>query len=370
MKVSELRIATVSDIHMGHRSNPASEIAANLREAFPDNAETAQLDILFLAGDFFDRELSLSNDDVSETDMVIAYILRLCKKHDIMLRVLKGTQLHDQKQAERFVTINEVAQIGANLKYVNEIFIEHIEQYGITVLYVPDEANASTEKTLTQVKELLQAKGLTQVDFAIMHGAFRHQLPEISDDHKHDSEAYLELVKWLIFVGHVHTFSQYKRIIAQGSFDRLSHGQEEAKGHVRAVVRQDSYELKFVENKKAKKFVTIDCKDLDLDASLRKVQEVIKTLPEESFVRVELTPVNPLCTNMDTLIKLHPFYSWSKKVIEEKTEEVDIITNPITYTPITLTKENLPTLLMERLTRSVSSAAVLVASQEVLKECL
>ena len=102
-KSSELYIASTSDVHMGHPRVPTAKTFACIKAAFPDNRETAKLDMLIIAGDFYDRLLNLSQDDVQETDIAILYLLKLCKKHDITLVVLRGTPSHDWTQPERFV---------------------------------------------------------------------------------------------------------------------------------------------------------------------------------------------------------------------------------------------------------------------------
>lgn len=369
---SEFRIASLSDIHLGHRRTRTEHIVANLRAALPDNAETGQLDLIVLAGDVFDTLLNLPNEDVLVIDVWIAHLLRLAKKHDIVVRVLEGTPRHDWKQSERFTTINELVGIGANLQYVKTLSIEYIERYGITVLYVPDEWNTTTDKTLSQVRTLLRAKGLTQVDYAIMHGQFGHQLPAFISTNTHDAEAYLSLVRELIFIGHDHTHTVFDRIIAQGSFDRLAHGEEEAKGHVRTIVRSDgSREITFVENKGAKRYVTITCESDDVDTCLQHIASSVQDLPADSYVRLRAAATHPLLTNMTEVIRQHPSFNWSK---DAKATEQTIFTteeaHTTKYIPITLTKDNLGDLLMERAAATGASIAVLDAAVELLQEVL
>ena len=84
----------------------------------------------------------------------------------------------------------------------------------------------------------------------------------------------------LIFIGHVHKSSQYGRIIAQGSFDRLSHGEEDPKGHMRATRKTDgTHDIVFIENKKAKKYITISCLYLPIEDAISKIDkdEAFKT---------------------------------------------------------------------------------------------
>ena len=374
--MSNLNLAILSDLHLGHSKNTAVEIIKNLKAAFPDNSETSDLDIIFIAGDVFDTLLNLSDDDVYEIDAWIAYMLNLCAKHNITLRILDGTKSHDWYQSERFISILKIIcasghGLPVDAKYIKELTIEYIEKYDINVLYVPDEINSTTEKTLEQVKELLIAKGLTQVDYAILHGAFSFQFPEYVKCQKHDQDAYLSLVKELIFIGHIHTYNKYDRIIAQGSFDRLCMGEEGPKGHVRVKVVDGKHNIVFVENKNAKIFKSIDCIDLTLEETINKVDLEVKDLPPASYVRVISNKDNPIFSNMNVLIKRHPLFVWSKlsKDVEEEEELVEENTDS-EYVPITITNQNIKGLIMERITNVNISPDVLVVAEKLLEEVL
>jgi hypothetical protein len=363
--------AVVSDIHLGHRRNGTRGIVINLRDAFPDNAQTGELDIIWLAGDVFDDLLQLSDEDLADIDFWIADFLRICKKWNISVRVLEGTPSHDWKQSQRFVTMNEAAQIGADLKYVTTLSIEYIEHLGINVLYVPDEWELTTEKTLGQVHELLRAKGLDKVDYAIMHGQFAHQLPDHVKAQSHDSEAYLSIVKELIFIGHVHTYSRYKRILAQGSFDRLAHGEEAPKGHLRFFKQTNGdMQVQFHENFNAMRFITIKCLGMDLEQTLEEVDKVVLTLPDESFVRVESESTNPIFANMDLLIRNYPFIQFSKLSREDAESEKALIEDQTLFVPITITRDNIVPLLMERLASNGATDALFSRSERILQRII
>lgn len=349
--MSELNIAVVSDIHLGHKRNDTEFIIKNLDNEFADNAETAKLDLLVLAGDVFDRLLNLSDDCVYAIDGWIFRLLKLCKKHNIVLRVLYGTPSHDREQPYRFVHLNDRAGIGADVKYVSELSIEYIASLGINVLYVPDEWEEDPQDTLVQVKELMTSRGLQTVDYAFMHGQFSFQLQSFIKAPKHDEEEYLRLVDKLIFIGHVHVFNRFKRIIAQGSFDRLSHGEEGPKGHVRATVKsKDDYNLVFVENKNARIYKTIECEDLNLQETLNKIYKGVEDIADGSFVRVLCSKDNPILTEMDQLVRYRPLITWSKqvKVVDEEEHIADVEINE-EYVPITITRENIVKLVMARI---------------------
>jgi len=353
--LNKLDIASISDIHLGHPDNPAVRIIQNLKRAFSNAADLAELDIIFIAGDVFDRLLSLPDDAVHEIDFWITHLLRLCKKHDIILRVLEGTPSHDWKQSKRFVKINELSRIGADVKHVTELSVEYIERHGINVLYVPDELPGGPNKTFESVISLLEEKGLQKVDYAIMHGQFAYQAVGNEQHLNHIEDNYLSIVKEYIFVGHIHTFSTYDRIIAQGSFDRLRQGQEEAKGYVRATIRPGFRSAKFIENVGAMRFVTIDCSDMDVDEALEHIRERVADLPAGSFVRVKANESHPVFANMPLLVQEHTLYRWSKKQVSEDDadgQEQFLDLKNAEYNPIIITADSVTELVADRIRSS------------------
>jgi hypothetical protein len=351
-----LRIGTASDLHLGHPHNTSPFIINNLIKAFPDNADTGELDMIVLVGDVFDGLLSLPDKFMTDIDYWIIGLLRLCAKHDIVLRVLEGTPSHDWKQSQRFVTWNEGAQIGCDLRYVKTLEIEYIERFDANVLYIPDEWPGGPAATLEQVKELMAFKNLEKLDFAFMHGQFEYQLPPVVKAPKHDSAAYLALVKHLIFIGHVHMFSQFERIAAQGSFDRLRHNEEEAKGHIRALIEdENTWQLKFIENKGARKFVTIGLINYDLPTCFEEIESRIidDDIVDGSFIRIECEKGHPLLHSLDHLRRQWPMITWTSIVRGEDPESPavypDSELSDDDYHPIQITRDNIVDLVVQHL---------------------
>lgn len=371
-RLRNFNIASVSDIHLGHNKNVAEDIILNLDKAFPDNSETAKLDIIFIAGDVFDTLMFLSADDVTLIKLWITRFLRMAKKNDIVVRVLEGTPSHDRKQSLLFPLINTMAEIGADCRHVTEISVEHIERFDIDVLYIPDEATSSPETTFHQVIDLMESKGLSKVDFGVMHGSFNYQLHPAAKAPRHNEDQYLSIVREYIFVGHIHHHSTYKRIIAQGSFDRLSHGEEEPKGHVRVSYDAEGHRrVKFVENKGARIFRTIDCTGLDVPAILELVEGEVSRLPVNAFVRIQAEKDNPIFTTFEVLIRKFPLVSWSKKPNddEDASETINITGDEEdVFIPITITKDNIVSLIQERLVKQGVPDHVRSRCEELLLE--
>ena len=369
-----LSIAVFSDIHLGHRRNSALSMVAALKAALPDNAETADLDIIFLAGDVFDRLLNLPMGEVPEIDSWISTLIQLCAKYNIMLRVMEGTPSHDWNQSERFITISKILNDPIDLKYVKDLSIEYIDKFGINVLYVPDEWRSDVETTKEEVIELLANHGLRQVDYSIMHGNFRYQVPAVyAEGTKHDEQFYLDITKRHIFIGHIHTFSQYERIVAQGSTDRLSHGEEEPKGHVRGkFFNNGNSEITFVENKLARIYKTVNCTDMSVEETIEKLKLVCVDLPSQSCVRIEAESTSPVFQSMEAIIRMFPLLVWTKKPVSAKVEkEVVLELDPNeTYTPIYIGKDNIASLLIPRLTANGFNEKAVELSKTLLADAM
>lgn len=365
-----LYYAVVSDIHLGHNKNSAAQIVDNLFVAFPDNAETASLDIIFIAGDVFDDVLMFNDEDIDAIKYWGRELLYLCKKHRIKLRILRGTPGHDREQSKYFVLENEIHAIGCDLKYIDKLDIEYMDDLDIHVLYIPDELPGGAANTLMDVKALMRSRGLEQVDHAIMHGLFKFQIPYVDTLVAHDEAEYLALVKHNVFIGHDHTHKQFERIYVQGSFDRLGHGYESPKGHMRAKYLPDGdWEIRFIENTGAMRFVTLDCSGKDLEQTLEFIREKVAPLPDGSHVRVRAESNHPIFTNMDSLLRIAPLLHWAKDPQRDKEKALAPLAEiNTTYVPITITPDNLAQLLLEKIASEGASGAIMDASLDILEE--
>lgn len=348
-----VRYLVVGDIHLGHKRNPTNEIVANLNEFFEHYQRKNDLDILFIAGDVFDRLLDMTSVDIPEIMVWISRVVSYCGRFKIKLRVLEGTPSHDWMQSELFETIVKLHDSRVDFKYVTALSVEKMEDLNLSVLYVPDEWNPSTETTFQQVQNLLKENGLVQVDIAIMHGCFSYQLPaQAVNIPKHSEANYLSAVKHYIHIGHVHTFSTYERIIAQGSIDRLTHGEEEPKGGVIASIRTpDGDYYDFIENKQAKTFKTVILKKPDLDAAINQIDKATRGLRTGSFIRIKAAKAHPALIAFDEIKKKFPFFEFSKLSFEDEAissaeaRETDLLNSSDIYVPVTITEENIKLLL-------------------------
>lgn len=281
-----LNIASISDIHLNHPSTPTEMIIRNLSTyAFPDVKSTHDLDIIFIGGDVTDSLMDFASNNAILYRKWVAEFLWMCAKNDIMVRIIEGTPLHDWKQSVIFIEENENHGIGCDIKYFTDITIEHIDRYGIDVLYIPDEIRPTTTATWKCVQTLLTEKGLDKVDFAVMHGAFDYQLPPVAElkDKTHNEENYLSIVRHYIFIGHVHQHYPKGKIIPNGSFDRICHGDEGLKGHVRLCKGS----LEFVPNSGAMRYITLDVSGMNPEDIIALVEKRIGENPDKFKIRLQ-----------------------------------------------------------------------------------
>jgi hypothetical protein len=368
MKVDKLNLVVLGDVHLGAKNTETVHILKNLKDHLFKDGYLKDKDLVIIEGDFFDRLLILPDPNVTEIKIWVNSFLRLCKKFDVMVRVLEGTPSHDWEQSKMFIEINEMGLIGADIKYFKTLDIEHIDKFGIDILYIPDEWRPETEDVWLDVNKLLNKKDLKQVDFTVMHGAFDYQLPPHVPAPTHVPENYLSITKYFVFVGHVHKFSQYERIIAAGSFDRLKHKEEEDKGFVEAVINKNgSHKITFVTNKNAKIYKTFSCTGKELSEALTFLKEGVSELPDFSHVSVAADRNHPILVNLDELRFLYPTIRFTTKKDDTKEHHGEtIIDLKEDYKPINITPKNVGELMLKRLSNKCDDKEFIKDSMSVL----
>ena len=332
---TQLEIISISDIHLGNTRVPANFIIANLNRMLPTDGSLSSVDIIILAGDIFDQALNLPDAEViMDIQIWIARLLNMCVVNDIQLRILEGTPSHDRGQSYLFDAVNCLIPTPADMVYYPDLTIEHNEKFNIDILYIPDEYHATTTETLMAVRNLLANKGLTKVDFAVMHGMFPFQLPQgLLGLPQHDEEAYLEIVKHLIFIGHVHHPVRRGKILVQGSTDRLKHGEEEDKGFWRVVVdleNPDNNKYTFVINEGAKIFRTVDISKVD---DTRPILEELLKYPQGSNFRLKAFKDSTKPAEVRSFQEKFPQYRWETDIIKVDKSAGDISARPALFQP-------------------------------------
>lgn len=363
-----VKYLVISDIHFGHNINKTCDIIQNLSNFFIKyRKDLKDLDIIFLAGDVFDRLLSNNNKDYLYAIKWLVDLLLYCEKEDIILRILEGTPSHDWKQMSILSTILDKLNLSINFKYIDTLCIETMHKHNLTVLYIPDEWKHNAADTWEDVKQCLLDNKLKQVDIAIMHGQFRYQLPILLES-SHIEENYLSIVKYYINIGHIHTHSVKDRILAQGSFDRLTHGQEEDKGAV-LVTLDDQPSYKFLVNDQAMVFKTIE---IDKDKTLEDIDKELKKISkkhESGNIRIILKD-NPLVGILEVIRKTYPQFRIKLERVNTNVEKYKLLQDQVIEQGFSITKENVKDLLTVELNKFNLSKEDIILYNKLLAELI
>lgn len=360
---------SLSDVHLGHPHTTTDEILAALEAAFIDNEAMGEVDIIYLVGDLFDRSLGFEDIGTILIKRWMKRFARMCKRRDIVLRILEGTRSHDRSQPRWFVEANE--GIDADLKYVSTLSIEYIAKLGIHVLYVPDEWKTETDDTWKDVCQALSEANLTQVDITLLHGTWDFQVPpQAVNIPKHIAQRYLDITRYYVFSGHFHINAQHDRILNNGSFDRLVHGEEGPKGYWDVQMADTGDRLTFIENKQAKLYLTVNCTGMDIDQVLNHLEE-LPVYPPGSYLRMEANRADAAIRSMDAIKRLYSRYRWSVKLGKKEDIQRNLLVDyRSNFSPTHFTRSNLPGLVLARVGKLCQDAELLAQCEALLEEML
>lgn len=357
----KLKSILLSDVHLYHANTKTEHIVHNLYRALPDVESMNDIDIIFISGDLFDHEVFMPNIDTKHVIDFIYHLINLCSKYNIMLRVLEGTPSHDWKQARLITDINNNISNPINFKHVMPLSIEYIDAFDINVLYVPDEWGPSCSATFKEVKELLDKHNLKQVDIAIMHGCFNYQFPVnlVGKPDVHDEKSYLDITKYLIFIGHYHTPSIFERIYVPGSFDRLKHGEEEPKGHLEFTLYDSgAYDVKFIQNDGAMLYKTLDCSDTPVSECIRHIGRHVLNYDKECFIRILANKEDAIYGGLSDLKITFPNVNFSISLKDKNKSKDKLVSQTQDIVrPTTLALENIVDLMYDRLLNNYPTQA-------------
>lgn len=328
---SRIKILSVSDIHLGVPRIDPHTIPTNIRKVIYPLIDDS-LDLLVIAGDFYDGPLDMSGVFSYEALKIIQELVGLAERYDFVIRILQGTYTHDRGQNQFFKLFGD-----SRIRLVEILDIEIIEHLGISILYKPD--SLPCRNIMPRIHEVMKQYSLDKVDIMVNHGYFEHLLPAgIPHTPANTLKAVevMELVNGVVLNGHVHTAGVYRNVINNGSFDRLRHGEEEAKGLYMVEYCPTTHKAiyEFVENPYACTFATIDVSrhEPDMDACKKHAEacmdaimhECISTSPTK-FIRIEANDVVIRQTIVSHVTKGYGNLSISSKEKNKKDPSMEVL---------------------------------------------
>lgn len=293
----KISILAISDIHVGcPRLNPRLLHDRFVKFLYPQM--TKDVSILFVCGDFFDSLLTMNAIASLEAIEIIKELKRICRENEIDLRVLRGTFSHDRSQPLHFIHGEDPNDTVVQL--YDTLSFEYNARTGLNIVYIPD--NLKRDNIYDDLRKLLDSHNLERADILIHHGYFKHMLPpNIQAPYGClEADQIKKYVKGCVLNGHVHISSIYQNVISIGSFDRLAHNEEGAKGFYRIDIDTNgTYHFSFIENKEATKFLSFDLNTFEGMGSeavqffTKKWNETIKSFRPNEEVRIRIVSADP-----------------------------------------------------------------------------
>ena len=218
------------------------------------------LDFVMIAGDLFDNKLSLNSDHTKYMFVFLRKLIDICIKKNAKLRIIKGTEFHDNKQLE---ILRFLSNSNCDIKIFETVEDEELFE-DFRVLYIPEEYVQDKDE---YYKDFFNKSN--KYDMIVAHGlvnevAFVAKMQEsevtMAKAPIFKSEELLDICKGPIFFGHIHKSQCIKdRIFYVGSYSRWIFGEEEPKGFFTVGYSpiNSKFKTEFIENKNARKFDTM-----------------------------------------------------------------------------------------------------------------
>lgn len=247
-----VNIVSTSDWHIGLPRVAPDVIPTIIRNNLFPILKSGDIDILNIVGDVTDGHFEVGGANNIEALRLIDEIMSLSIKHDFYVRILQGTFTHDRNQSKLFnFRKGKIPKLNGveRVRFFDDVDIECIEPLGITILYKPDDL--PHKDINTRLVELVEEVG-QPVDVFLNHGYFEHLLPRGMPHRIPNTltaKGIEKFVAGIVFNGHIHTPSIYRKVINHGSIDRLAHGEEEPKGFFRVSYNTETKKAthKFIE---------------------------------------------------------------------------------------------------------------------------
>ena len=297
LKKNKYVIATIADLHGGAFN--AKKWFDELSEGFLKKIKKLdKLDVVFIAGDLFDDKISANSDHAQLLIKFMTKLITICNEKKAVLRIIKGTESHDNRQLHLLEPLIELA--NHNFKIIHTVESEQLAP-DLRVLYIPEEyMNNPTEYYNGYLGEDVEP-----YDIIIGHGLIDKAafIASIQESEQTMAKAPILKVKSLlekskgpIYYGHIHKPFKYDRFRYVGSYSRWAFGEEEEKGFLITEYYPETGEFTedFIPNKHATKYDTVSMtysNDLNDDDEVSQMNFLLTTAETliVDYLRLDIT---------------------------------------------------------------------------------
>jgi hypothetical protein len=345
----------MGDLHLGHRNIHIDVALERLDNYLLDNMDIIKkCSIIVLNGDIFDRLLNNTSPEYQKIVRWLLKFINMCSLLGIILRFLKGTETHEWEQLKIIETILSESNINIDFKYIDTMYLEKNIKLGLNILYIKDNYTPKGKSVYEDIDNIFKENQINNADMAFIHGAFNFQLP-IKLASSYDEESMLKRVKYYTMVNHIHSHSVYKRIIAPGSTDRISHAEEkEEKGGILFTIDtiKQSASFLFIKNKYVKPMATIDVTmHTDITDIINVLDQNVSKLPVGCNVRILYNKESKLSKHTKEIKNRYPNIIIKIETGAKKIEQGDKVFESVDIKAFNITPDNIDILLKTELSK-------------------
>ena len=224
-------IAAIADVHIGNKAISWKEYKHQLKKGVIEKLEQMTfLDMIVLCGDTLHCQISMNSDYSSVFFWFIGKVVKIAKKKNAAVRVIKGTRSHDLDQLDTIKFYEDDPEI--DFAVIDDYMIETID--GLNYAYIAE--NYIDQSPKDYYSEIFD-KPKNYFDMIFGHLTIEQtQFTEQNSENLNSQAPIFRLkdfykVANLIVCGHIHTpMNFHDKFFYVGSTLRTCHGEEHDKG--------------------------------------------------------------------------------------------------------------------------------------------
>ena len=254
-------IAAIADVHIGNKAISWKEYKHQLKKGVIEKLEQMTfLDMIVLCGDTLHCQVSMNSDYASVFFWFIGKIVKIAKKKNSVVRVIKGTRSHDLDQLDTIKFYEDDTEV--DFKVIDDYMIETID--GLNYAYIAE--NYIDQSPNDYYSEIF-SKPKNYFDMIFGHLTIEQtQFVEQNSENLNTQAPIFRLkdfykVANLIVCGHIHTPMNFNdRFFYVGSTLRTCHGEEHDKGWnvITYLPKEKLYRIDKIVNKYTFNFNTLE----------------------------------------------------------------------------------------------------------------
>lgn len=289
------RILLFADLHIGSIKN-IPYVYNTITNIFDKEIKFNKVDAVVFLGDYFHQLFKCNSEYVRLAVNILNYLMLLCRRKNIKVRMVYGTESHDSDQYGIFDFFSKCSDF--NFKVIDKACSEDLFP-NCRVLYLPEEY-------IYDKNSYYEPLFRKRYDYIFGHGIIKEGMPMVSESSNTEKRLPIFSVKELSNIckvcvfGHYHVFTDMGNVYYLGSLFRDSFGEEDPKGYgilennrLKFIPNPDTYSYKSYEyqpdssiykdqNSFMKEFLRLKVKHKDIfDGSVPGKIRMIFNLPSD-----------------------------------------------------------------------------------------